>query len=105
MKSTIHTPGIKTFIRENSSLFWYIPEEEKQNISIGFLIETILNYGDEKSVKKLFDLVGINKVAEIFYKQTSRKRINYFPQVVNFFKLYFKRHVQGDSIEAATTAF
>ena len=47
---------IKTFIQENSVLFWYIPEEEKQNISIEFLIETILNYGDEKSVKKLFDL-------------------------------------------------
>ena len=102
MKSTANTPEIKTFIKENSSLFWYIKEEEKQNITIEFLIETILNFGDEKSVKKLFDLVGINKVAEIFYKQTSRKRINYFPQVVNFFKLYFKRHAQGDFIKTAT---
>jgi hypothetical protein len=59
MKKEINTPEIKLFISENSSLFWYIPEEEKQNISIEFLIETILNYGNEKSVKKLFDLVGI----------------------------------------------
>ena len=101
MKSATNSSMIKTFIRENSVLFWYIPEEEKQNISIEFLIETILNYGDEKSVKKLFDLAGINKVAEIFYKQISRKRINYFPQVVNFFKLYFKRHAQGDFIKTA----
>lgn len=88
----MHSPEIKAFIRENSPLFWYIPEDKKENISQEFLVETILNYGDVKSVKKLFELIGINKVAKIFYKQTSRERINYFPQVVNFFNLYFKRH-------------
>ena len=98
MKKEVNTPEIKQFISENSSLFWYILEEEKQNISIAFLIETILNFGDEKSVKKLFDLVGINKVAAIFYKQTSRKRVNYFSQVVNFFDLYFKRHAQRNTV-------
>jgi len=102
MKSTTNTPGIKTFIKENSSLFWYIKEEEKQNISIEFLIETILNFGDEKSVKKLFDLVGINKVAEIFYKQTSGKRVNYHKRTVHFFNLYFKRHAQRNSVKTAT---
>ena len=66
----INTPEIKQFIKENSSLFWWIKEGEKENISQEFLVETILNYGDIKSVKKLFKLIGINKVAEIFYKQT-----------------------------------
>jgi len=98
----MNSPEIKEFIKENSSLFWYIEDSEKQNISIGFLIETILNYGDEKSVKKLFDLVGINKVAEIFYKQTSRKRVNYHKRTVHFFKLYFKRHAQRNSVKTAT---
>lgn len=102
MKSAANTPEIKTFIKENSSLFWYIKEEEKENISIEFLIETILNYGDEKSVKKLFDLVGINKVAEIFYRQTSRKRVNYQKRTVHFFNLYFKRHAQRNSVKTAT---
>ena len=88
----MHNQEILDFIKENSSLFWYTREEDKKNISIEFLVETILNYGDEKSVKKLFDLVGIKKVAEIFYKQTSGMRSNYFPQVENYFKLYFKRH-------------
>ena len=94
----VNDPKIKQFIRENSNLFWYIKEEEKENINISFLVETILNYGDEKSVKKLFELVGLNKVAEIFYKQTSGKRINYFPQVINFFTLYFNRHAQRNPI-------
>ena len=88
----MHKQEIIDFIKENSALFWYTPEEDKKNISIEFLVETILNYGDEKSVKKLFDLVGINRVAEIFHKQTSGKRNNYFPQTENYFKLYFKRH-------------
>lgn len=99
MKKEVNTPEIKQFISENSSLFWYIPEEEKQNISIAFLIETILNFGDEKSVKKLFDLVGINNVAEIFYKQTHRLRVNYFDRTAYFFNLYFKKHVQGYPFE------
>lgn len=93
-----NTPEIKQFIKENSTLFWWIKQEKKENISHEFLVETILNYGDIKSVKKLFELIGINNVAEIFFKQTSRERINYFPQVVNFFNLYFKRHAQRSII-------
>jgi hypothetical protein len=57
-----NTPEIKQFIKENSSLFWWIKEDKKENISQEFLVETILNYGDIKSVKKLFELIGINIV-------------------------------------------
>ena len=88
----MNTPEIKQFIKENSSLFWYIDEDKKQDINHEALVEFILNYGNEKSVKKLFDLLEINCVADIFYKQTTNLRSNYFPQVVNFFNLYFKRH-------------
>lgn len=69
---TGHSPEIKQFIKENSSLLWWI-KEEKKNISQEFLVETILNYGDIKSVKKLFELIGINNVAGIFLKQTSTR--------------------------------
>jgi len=87
----INTP-IAEFINENSDLFWYIPEEEKENISYDFLVETILNYGDLKSVKKLFKLIGIKNVADIFNKQINKNRVNYLPQVKNYFSLYFARH-------------
>jgi hypothetical protein len=33
------------FIRENEALFWGIKPEEKENISLSVLVETILNYG------------------------------------------------------------
>jgi len=85
-------PEINKFIMENSSLFWWIKPEEKLNISINALIEAVLNFGNEKSVKKLFDLIEINKVADIFYRQISGKRSNYNMRTINFFKIYFKRH-------------
>jgi hypothetical protein len=86
---------IKEFIKENRPLFWYIKEGALESISIEFLVETILHYGSEKSVKGLFDLVGIQKVAEIFYKQISGNRVNYPPRTVHFFDLYFKKHAHA----------
>ena len=88
--------ALKEFIKENSSLFWYIPEKEKENINHDVLVEFILNYGNEKSVKKLFDLLGIENVADIFHKLTKRKRVNFFPPVVNYFNLYFKRYAHSN---------
>ncbi len=92
-KDTMNNPEIKEFIRENSHLFWWIKAEEKENIDLSFLVEAILNYGNEKSVKRLFELVDIAKAAEIFYRQTSRQRVNYHPRTVHYFTLYFQRHV------------
>lgn len=83
---------IKEFIKENSSLFWWIKDEKKEDIDIELVVETILNYGNEKNVKKLFDLIGIKRVSSIFFRQISKKRTNYHPRTINFFKLYFQKH-------------
>lgn len=88
----MNSPEIKAFIREQSALFWWIKPEEKENIAIDFLVETILNYGNEESVKKLFDLVGLKQVAEIFYRQTARPRVNYHVRTVAYFTRYFQRY-------------
>lgn len=89
-----HNSEIDKFIQENSSLFWWIKPEEKMNISINALVEAVLNYGNEKSVKRLFDLVEIKKVAEIFYQQISGRRSNYHQRTKHFFQIYFKKHAQ-----------
>ncbi len=89
-----HNSEIKKFIQENSSLFWWIKPEEKMNISINAIVEAVLNYGNGKSVKRLFDLVGIETVAGIFYQQISGKRSNYHQRTKHFFQIYFKRHAQ-----------
>jgi hypothetical protein len=87
--------NIQELIQENAHLFWWVPQEKKKDLSLDSLVEAILNYGDSKSVKKLFDTVGIKTVADIFKKNTqNRTRINYYPDVVNFFNLYFSKYVQ-----------
>ncbi len=80
------------YIIENSHLFWWIPDAEKQNLSIDTVIEAILNFGNIESVKKLFAIIGISKVADIFYTQINSARCSYFPQTKNFFNLYFQRY-------------
>jgi len=91
----MNSPEIKAFIRENSSLFWYTPDNKKEEISLEFLVETILNYGDLTAVKKMFDFIGIQKVAEIFFHSinlSDRRKGNFHELTINYFTLLFKRY-------------
>ena len=91
----MNSPEIKAFIRENKTLFWYTPEDKKEEISLEFLVETILNYGDLKSVKKLMELIGIKKVAEIFFYSinlSDRRKGNFHDLTINYFTLLFTRY-------------
>jgi hypothetical protein len=90
-----NSPEIKAFIRENSSLFWYTPEDKKEDIGHEFLVETILNYGSLSAVKKLFKIMGIKKVAEVFFYSiglSERRRGNYHELTVNYFTLLFQKY-------------
>lgn len=91
----MNSPEIKDFIKQYGSLFWYIPEDRKKDISLSVLVETILNYGDMKSVKQIINLLGINKVADIFFKSinySERRKGNYHELSLNYFTLVFKRY-------------
>ncbi|MFH2143624.1 MAG: hypothetical protein ABIJ97_14460 [Bacteroidota bacterium] len=88
----MNSPEIKAFIRENSHLFWYTPEDKKEDISDEFLVETILNYGDMEAVKKLVSLLGIKKVSKIFFNAEGRKKLNYYPEIYDFFYKVFKKY-------------
>ena len=95
MKSDSNPPEIKQFIREHSNLFWYTPEDQKENISQEFLVETILNYGDLGSVKQLIKLLGIKKTASTFFdsiNMSDRRRGNYQELTINYFTLFFSRY-------------
>ncbi len=37
----MHSPEIKEFIQEQSALFWYTPEDKKEEISLEYLAETM----------------------------------------------------------------
>ena len=89
---SVNSEEIKSYIRERRDLFWYTKEDQKEKISLDFLVETILNYGSLEDAKKLFALIGIKETASIFLKNSRKDRSNYLPKVKNFFTLYFERH-------------
>jgi hypothetical protein len=96
----MNSPEIKKYIREHSNLFWYIPEDKKEEISTEFLVETILNYGDKDEVIQLFDLMGINKVAHLFFDSinlSDRRKGNYHEITVNYFTLVFNKYAQRNN--------
>ena len=90
--SNMNSPKIKEYIKEYKDLFWYTPEDKKEDISEELLVETILNYGDLVAVKKLFSIMGIKETAKVFFNADGRKKLNYYPEIYNYFSLFFKRH-------------
>ncbi|MFH1412566.1 MAG: hypothetical protein ABIG10_00855 [bacterium] len=81
---------LQTFIKKRKHLIWYVKDYDQ--LSDAVIIEATLNYGNWSDVQKLIDILGIEKVAKIFKKQTSRKRNNYDPITKNYFKLYFNKY-------------
>ena len=88
----VNSTEIEKFIQANSTLFWSVPASMRGNISLNLLVETILQYGDLPEIRRLFELIGIKKVAAIFREQTTRRRCNYHPRTINYFRQYFARH-------------
>lgn len=88
----MNSPEIKAFIREKSDLFWYTPENKKENISPELLVETILNYGSMDDVRKILKIIGMKEMSRIFFNADGRKKMNYYPDIYHYFSLLFKRY-------------
>ena len=85
------------YIQKHSSLFWYTPKEKLADISDSFLVETILNYGSLEDVKELFQVIGLNHAAKVFFNtidMSERRKNNYHELVLNFFTLLFNQHAR-----------
>jgi hypothetical protein len=91
----MYSPELTDFIYRHSSLFWYIPEDQKGNVSPELLIETIMNYAEMDSVKELIKLMGINRIAEVFYGLNERQKLNYYPEIFSFLSLIIKKYAVG----------
>jgi hypothetical protein len=87
---------IKMFINKNSNLFWYIPNDKKDNISHELLTETILNYGSLDDFRELVRIMGINSLSAIFNGLQGRKKKNYYPEIHHFFSLIFAKYASGN---------
>lgn len=81
------------FIQKNSKLFWYTPEDQKQNISYALLVETILNYGTLDDYRELVNVLGGKRVAEVFFSAKGRQKANYYPEIYHFFSLVLQKYV------------
>ena len=92
----MNSPEIKEFIRQHSNLFWYTPEDKKEEISNEVLVEFILNYGDLNDIRKLFKIIGIERMSEIFSSLQGRKILNYYPEIYNFFSILIQRYAQSN---------
>ena len=89
----------QSYIKAHRPLFWSVSNENLPNISNELLVETILNYGSLEDVRELIALLGLVDTAAIFFNAAeSRQRHNYFPEVANYFRLYFNRHVPQYSV-------
>ena len=81
---------IGDFVKKRKHLFW--STRNYDGLSSGAVVEAILNYGDMNDVRELIDLLGMKEVAKIFRENTNRARVNYRPEVVNYFQLYFQKY-------------
>jgi len=88
---TTYNQEIKNFIKEHGQLFWYTPEEKKEQISLDLLLETILNYGSLKDSLQLIRMIGKEESLRILQRAKGRKKMNYYPEIYHFFTLYLNR--------------
>lgn len=91
----MRTKEVTAYIREHADLFWFIPDDRKEQISDECLVETILNYGSMDSVIRLINLLGVGVVARIFSDAMSgseRRKNNYHELTRNYFEHVFRRY-------------
>ena len=77
-------------IDKHWNLFWYIPDNQKHNISDNVLVERILNEGTLDDYRELVATLGGKRVAEVFFSAKDRQKANYYPEIYHFFSLVLK---------------
>ena len=81
---------IYDLVKKKKHLFW--STKNYDGLSEDIIVENFVNYGDMDDINQMIDILGIKKVNRIFQKQIKRERNNYYPQVKNYFKLFFKKY-------------
>ncbi|MCK9528597.1 MAG: hypothetical protein M0Q23_08165 [Syntrophales bacterium] len=89
--------NLKILLPVVGHLFWWVPREDRAGLSVEAVVEAVLSNGDEEMIRLLFNTVGVDTVADIFYRQVSGQRTNYRPRTINFFRLYFQRHAKRNT--------
>jgi len=85
-------PRLYQLVKANRALFWSVGDDNLDKLNETSVVEGFLNFGNESNVRELFNILGTNTVARIFYEHVNRPRHNYYAQPAHYFKLYFARH-------------
>jgi len=84
---------LQNFIKKRKGLVWYVKDVTK--LDPESIVEHVLNFGDWDDVMEMIRIMGIKKVAKIFWRESKPKRwgrTNYRPEIRHYFNLYFKKH-------------
>ncbi len=78
------------YFKKKPYLAWYVSNKEK--LSEESVVEHILNYGNWDDYLKVEKIIGIKKLASLFNKLKSKKRVNLRSKTINYFENYFQKY-------------
>jgi hypothetical protein len=81
---------IHEFMKKRPGLIWYVRDID--NLDDRSIVEHVLNYGNWDDVQEMIRIMGMERVAEVFRTWAFVPRTNYFPEITNYFQLYFNKH-------------
>jgi len=84
---------LQSFIAARPHLIWY--SKDYARMGEESIVQAALNYGNWDDVQELLRIMGVERAAEVFYRDMSvspRRRGNYHPKTLHYFLDYFKRH-------------
>ena len=77
-------------IKNKPYLAWDVKDPDK--LSDSSVLEHVLNYGNWDDVQRYIKIVGLKDTASLFTKRSQQSRSNYLPEIVYFFRNYFRKH-------------
>lgn len=81
------------FIAQRKELVWYV--KDPRELDDDAIVEAVLNYGDWDDVQEMIKIMGMENAAAAFRRSSKPdkfQRVNYYPEITNYFKLYFNRY-------------
>ena len=84
---------IHKFIKQRPYLVWYV--KDLDGLDEASIVEHVLNYGDWDDVQEMIKILGMQKVAQIFYRKSLPSKVgrqNYRPEIIRYFNLYFNKY-------------
>lgn len=77
-------------LQKKPYLAWYVSNKGK--LSEESVVEHILNYGNWDDYLKVEKIIGIKRLALLFNKLKSKKRVNLRSKTINYFENYFQKY-------------